>query len=141
MLASCTSNTTFVDVFTPGELGYPCIRIPSILLAGDNTTLFAFAEVRPRCSYIIARNFYYGRGLPAFAQRKMPLIKPHTPVSELDRRRLRASWAMAGQQCQQGYLHEDISGQRRHLERARGMMYEQQIRPRQLKELFMFACQ
>jgi hypothetical protein len=46
VLASCTSNTTFVDVFTPGELGYPCIRIPSILLAGDNTTLFAFAEVR-----------------------------------------------------------------------------------------------
>jgi hypothetical protein len=47
LLLECTSNssTTFVDVFTPGELGYPCIRIPSILLAGDNRTLLAFAEV------------------------------------------------------------------------------------------------
>ena len=26
--------------------GYPCIRIPSILLAGDNRTLNAFAECR-----------------------------------------------------------------------------------------------
>eukprot|EP00038_Savillea_parva_P011514 m.198036 g.198036 ORF g.198036 m.198036 type:complete len:464 (-) comp20324_c0_seq1:39-1430(-) len=34
------------EVFTPGELGYPCIRIPSISLAGDNMTLNAFAECR-----------------------------------------------------------------------------------------------
>jgi hypothetical protein len=47
LLLECTSNssTTFVDVFTPGELGYPCIRIPSILLAGDNRTLLPL----PRC--------------------------------------------------------------------------------------------
>lgn len=35
-----------VEVFTPGELGYPCIRIPSILLSGDGLTLNAFAECR-----------------------------------------------------------------------------------------------
>eukprot|EP00730_Choanoeca_flexa_P017280 TRINITY_DN8301_c0_g1_i4.p1 TRINITY_DN8301_c0_g1~~TRINITY_DN8301_c0_g1_i4.p1 ORF type:complete len:443 (+),score=45.00 TRINITY_DN8301_c0_g1_i4:37-1365(+) len=45
ILAECESNTTFVDVFTPGELGYPCIRIPSIVLAG-NSTLIAMAECR-----------------------------------------------------------------------------------------------
>ena len=38
------SNAT--EVFTPGEGGYPCIRIPSIALAGDGTTLNAFAECR-----------------------------------------------------------------------------------------------
>jgi hypothetical protein len=38
------SNAT--EVFTPGEGGYPCIRIPSIILAGDNRTLNAFAECR-----------------------------------------------------------------------------------------------
>eukprot|EP00054_Salpingoeca_dolichothecata_P015800 m.91606 g.91606 ORF g.91606 m.91606 type:complete len:447 (-) comp21663_c0_seq5:367-1707(-) len=46
ILAECTSNTTFVNVFTPGEGGYPCIRIPAILLAGDNKTLLAYAECR-----------------------------------------------------------------------------------------------
>lgn len=34
------------EVFTPGMLGYPCIRIPSILLHADNRTLNAFAECR-----------------------------------------------------------------------------------------------
>ena len=34
------------EVFVPGELGYPCIRIPSIILAGDNSTMLAFAECR-----------------------------------------------------------------------------------------------
>lgn len=34
------------EVFTPGELGYPCIRIPSVALAGDNKSLNAFAECR-----------------------------------------------------------------------------------------------
>ena len=34
------------EVFVPGELGYPCIRIPSIILGGDNSTLLAFAECR-----------------------------------------------------------------------------------------------
>ena len=34
------------EVFVPGELGYVCIRIPSITLAGDNKTLLAFAECR-----------------------------------------------------------------------------------------------
>ncbi len=34
------------EVFVPGELGYVCIRIPSIALAGDNKTLLAFAECR-----------------------------------------------------------------------------------------------
>lgn len=34
------------EVFTPGESGYPCIRIPSIALAGDNKSLNAFAECR-----------------------------------------------------------------------------------------------
>jgi hypothetical protein len=34
------------EVFTPGELGYPCIRIPSVSLSGDNMTLNAFAECR-----------------------------------------------------------------------------------------------
>ena len=48
VLAVCNSNTTFVNVFTPGELGYPCIRIPSILIGGDNKTLLAFAEVKRR---------------------------------------------------------------------------------------------
>jgi len=38
------SNAT--EVFVPGELGYPCIRIPSIALAGDGRTLNAFAECR-----------------------------------------------------------------------------------------------
>lgn len=33
----------FTPVFTPGELGYPCIRIPSLLLV-DNA-LLALAEV------------------------------------------------------------------------------------------------
>eukprot|EP00051_Salpingoeca_urceolata_P005891 m.78442 g.78442 ORF g.78442 m.78442 type:complete len:467 (-) comp14586_c0_seq2:288-1688(-) len=42
--AECVSNITLVDVFTPGELGYPCIRIPSIILIED--TLLAFAECR-----------------------------------------------------------------------------------------------
>lgn len=40
------SNAT--EVFVPGEGGYPCIRIPSIALAGDNQTLNAFAECRRR---------------------------------------------------------------------------------------------
>jgi hypothetical protein len=34
------------EVFVPGEGGYPCIRIPSVALAGDNKTLNAFAECR-----------------------------------------------------------------------------------------------
>jgi len=34
------------EVFVPGELGYPCIRIPSVILGGDNRTLLAFAECR-----------------------------------------------------------------------------------------------
>ncbi len=34
----------FVPVFTPGELGYPCIRIPSLLLV-DDEKLLAIAEV------------------------------------------------------------------------------------------------
>lgn len=34
------------EVFTPGEGGYPCIRIPSVALSGDNITLNAFAECR-----------------------------------------------------------------------------------------------
>eukprot|EP01048_Picozoa_sp_COSAG05_P004327 COSAG05_NODE_228_length_13388_cov_2.850403_2_plen_794_part_00 len=34
------------EVFVPGEGGYPCIRIPSVALAGDNRTLNAFAECR-----------------------------------------------------------------------------------------------
>eukprot|EP00041_Stephanoeca_diplocostata_P035691 m.1268133 g.1268133 ORF g.1268133 m.1268133 type:complete len:454 (-) comp24744_c0_seq13:7009-8370(-) len=38
------SNAT--AVFVPGELGYPCIRIPSIALSGDGRTLNAFAECR-----------------------------------------------------------------------------------------------
>lgn len=35
----------YSTVFTSGELSYPCIRIPAILLGGDNQTLLAFAEV------------------------------------------------------------------------------------------------
>ncbi|EDQ86314.1 uncharacterized protein MONBRDRAFT_28502 [Monosiga brevicollis MX1] len=46
VIADCDVNRTQIAVFTPGELGYPCIRIPSILLAGDNRTLLAFAECR-----------------------------------------------------------------------------------------------
>jgi sialidase-1 len=49
-------------VFAPGEGGYPCIRIPSVALAGDNVTLNAFAE---------CRNFT-GDGC-------FPLHPPHTP--------------------------------------------------------------
>ena len=37
--------STSVDVFTPGEGGYPCIRIPSIVET-PNHTLVAFAECR-----------------------------------------------------------------------------------------------
>ena len=36
-------NLNAVDVFTPGEGGYPCIRIPSIVET-SNHTLVAFAE-------------------------------------------------------------------------------------------------
>jgi sialidase-1 len=43
-LASCTVN--FTTVFTHGEGGWPCIRIPSITLCGG--TLHAFAECRNR---------------------------------------------------------------------------------------------
>ena len=35
----------FVPVFISGEAGYPCIRIPSVLLVGDEA-LLAFAEAR-----------------------------------------------------------------------------------------------
>jgi hypothetical protein len=42
--APAYANAT--EVFVPGEGGYPCIRIPSIALAGDGTTLNAFAECR-----------------------------------------------------------------------------------------------
>ena len=35
-----------MDVFTPGEGGYPCIRIPAIVMSEDKKTLFAFAECR-----------------------------------------------------------------------------------------------
>ena len=38
------SNAT--EVFVPGEGGYPCIRIPSVILAPDNRTLVALAECR-----------------------------------------------------------------------------------------------
>lgn len=38
----------YVPVFTPGEMGYPCIRIPSILLGPGGVTLHAFAEVPHR---------------------------------------------------------------------------------------------
>ena len=45
VLAVCNSNTTFVNVFTPGELGYPCIRIPSILIAKEaGNELIAWLE-------------------------------------------------------------------------------------------------
>lgn len=36
----------YVPVFTPGEAGYPCIRIPSMVLAPDDSTLIAYAECR-----------------------------------------------------------------------------------------------
>ena len=35
-----------LQVFVPGEAGYPCIRIPSLVLAGDGKTLNALAECR-----------------------------------------------------------------------------------------------
>jgi sialidase-1 len=43
-IAARSETLPFVPVFTPGELDYPCIRIPSLLLVNDNT-LLAFAEV------------------------------------------------------------------------------------------------
>ncbi|EGD83596.1 hypothetical protein PTSG_04204 [Salpingoeca rosetta] len=45
VIADCEANVTLVDVFTPGEAGYPCIRIPSLVLVGDGS-LLAFAECR-----------------------------------------------------------------------------------------------
>jgi sialidase-1 len=48
MLVILLANIAAVEhttVFSPGEAGYNCIRIPSILLV-DNATLLAFAECR-----------------------------------------------------------------------------------------------
>jgi hypothetical protein len=39
----CAADLSFVQVFGPGDGGYPCIRIPSLLTVND--TLLAFAEV------------------------------------------------------------------------------------------------
>ena len=38
-----TAAVNFTPVFTPGEEGYPCIRIPSLILV--QSQLLAFAEV------------------------------------------------------------------------------------------------
>jgi hypothetical protein len=40
-------NTT---VFQPGELGYPCIRIPAMIAVKNS--LLAFAEVWKRCRHV-----------------------------------------------------------------------------------------
>eukprot|EP01064_Diplonema_japonicum_P035167 TRINITY_DN7539_c0_g1_i1.p1 TRINITY_DN7539_c0_g1~~TRINITY_DN7539_c0_g1_i1.p1 ORF type:complete len:455 (+),score=81.24 TRINITY_DN7539_c0_g1_i1:49-1365(+) len=47
-LKACqATNTTFVEVFTPYEGGYPCIRIPAIVsIPTMNNRLLAFAECR-----------------------------------------------------------------------------------------------
>ena len=42
-MLTCALSMKFRD---EGELGYPCIRIPSIQIAGDGLTLNAFAECR-----------------------------------------------------------------------------------------------
>ena len=36
LLLATLGALPYVPVFTPGELGYNCIRIPAILLAGNN---------------------------------------------------------------------------------------------------------
>ena len=40
----CKANISFTPVFGPGMLGYPCIRIPAVVLTPANV-LLAFAEV------------------------------------------------------------------------------------------------
>lgn len=50
---SDVQSAPFVPVFTPGEGGYPCIRIPSILLSNDGHTLLAFAEVSSTCACVL----------------------------------------------------------------------------------------
>ena len=46
LLAQTAHDSSSVPVFRFGEGGWPCTRIPSVVLT--NTTLLAFAECRPR---------------------------------------------------------------------------------------------